>query len=103
MSHNILIPFYHTFIAVIDAKGHLVTLTECILNNDLSILLIIKLYIFITFAVCEVGYYETAAAGENTAPTCQACPAGSTTTATASSDISDCGKNANILIPIDWN
>ena len=41
--------------------------------NDLSILLIIKLYLFINFAVCEVGYYETAAAGENTAPTCQAC------------------------------
>ena len=57
-----------------------------------TILLIIKLYLFINFAVCEVGYYETAAAGENTAPTCQACPAGSTTTATPSSDISDCGK-----------
>ena len=47
MSHNIFIPFYYTLIAVIDnAKSHLVKLTECILNNNLSILLIIELHIY---------------------------------------------------------
>ena len=52
MSQNILIPFDHTFIAVIDnAKSLLVKLIECILNNNLSMLLIIKLYTSIIFAV----------------------------------------------------
>ena len=102
MSHTILIQFYHTFIPLTDnAKRHLVKLTECILNNNLSILLIIKLYTFYIFAVCEVGYYQTAPGSANAAPTCEACPVGSTTTATNSQDISTCGKNARIIIPID--
>ena len=61
------------------------------------------MYIFIIFAVCDMGYYQTAAGSANAAPTCQACPAGSTTTGTNSQDISTCGKNAIIIIPIDWH
>ena len=102
MSHNILILLYHTFIAVIDnPKNNLVKLTECILNINLSILLIIRLYIFIIFAVCDVGYYQTASGSEGGPPTCTACPGGSTTPGTNSQSISTCGKNARITIPID--
>ena len=47
MSHNILIPFYYTFISVINnAKSHLVKFAECIIDNNLSILLIIELHIY---------------------------------------------------------
>ena len=105
MSHNIFIPFDHAFLTVIDnAKGHLPKLTECILNNNLSIWMIIKLYTFIIFAVCGTGlvmdstnvcvcaaeYYETVAGTSSTAPTCAECPPGSTTDGATNS--SACGK-----------
>ena len=86
MSHVILIPFYYTFLAVIDyASSDLVKLIKCILNNDLSILLIIKLYTFIILpacgtglvldttnqvCVCAVDYYQTADGSDTAAPTC---------------------------------
>ena len=119
MSHNILIPFYHTFIAVIDnAKSQLAKLTECIWINNLSILLTIKLYTFIFFAVCGDGlemvttnevstcvcaadYYQTAAATDALPPQCTACPLGSTSPIN-SQQIAACGKNTRIFIPIDW-
>ena len=59
----------------------------------------IKLYMFIIFAVCQVGYYQTSTDGQSLV--CEACPAGSTTTATDSQGISDCGKNSRIIIPIN--
>ena len=82
----ILIPFYYTFLAVIDyASSDLVKLTKCILNNDLSIFLIIKLYTFIILpacgtglvldttnqvCVCAVDYYQTADGSDTAPPTC---------------------------------
>ena len=51
--------------------------------------------------VCALGYYQTASGSDTEPPTCQACPDGSTTTATDSQAISDCGKNETIIIPID--
>ena len=111
MSHNILIPFYHVFIEVTDnAKSKLVKLIECLLNNNLSILLIIDwhIYSFIILVscsseelfidanlgcVCGVGYYQTTSATTKDPPVCQACPAGSTTEGnTNSQDISACGN-----------
>ena len=80
----------------------------------MSILLIIKLYTFIIFAVCDAslglemdtnvcvcaaGYYQTAAGDTDNPPTCTTCPTGSTTTTPNSQSISTCGKNARI--PID--
>ena len=95
MSHVILIPFYYTFLAVIDyASSDLVKLTKCILNNDLSIFLMIKLYTFIIFlacgtglvldttnqvCVCAVDYYQTTDGSDTAPPTCAECPPGSTT------------------------
>ena len=121
MSYNILIPFYHTFIAVIgNVQNHLIKLIECIVNNNFSILLIIKLYTFIICAactdashvlettdgvstcVCAVGYYQTALGDADNPPTCTSCPYGTTTTATDSQDIHACGKNWRIIIPMDW-
>ena len=51
--------------------------------------------------ICAVGYYQTTAATATTALECTACPFGSTTTTINSQDISDCGNNERIIIPID--
>ena len=51
--------------------------------------------------VCAVGYYQTTAANTDHSPVCTACLPGSTTQTTNSQDLSDCGKNARIFIPID--
>ena len=51
--------------------------------------------------VCAAGYYQTAEGDADNPPTCQACPAGSTTTALNSQGIIDCGKNARIIIKTD--
>ena len=64
----------------------------------MSILLRIKFYTFIVFAVCGLGYYQTPTNDDSLV--CEACPAGSTTTQTDSQAISDCGKNAPNIIPI---
>ena len=112
MSHNILILLYYTYIAAIDnGNSNLVKQTQCSLNNSLSIWLMIKLYTFIIFAVCDIsiglemdgnecvcaaGYYETTAAVGDNPPGCTACPLGTTSTINSA-----CGKNARITIPID--
>ena len=98
-------------------SSHLVKLIECILNNSLSVFLIIKLYTFTIYAactdaslemdtatgacVCALNYYENTAGDANTAPVCTKCPPGSTTTSINSKAIGDCGKNARIISPID--
>ena len=81
---------------------------------------IIKLYTFITFAVCteantEVNaegdtcvcaedFYQTNTADVGEAPQCTACPLGSTTGgSTNSQDISACGKNGRRNISIHWH
>ena len=58
MSHKILIPFYYTFLAVIDyASSDLVKLTKCILNNDLSIFLIINCTHLLSYQLVELALY----------------------------------------------
>ena len=114
MSHNILIPFYHTCTAVMDnAQSHLRKLTEWKLNNNLSVLLIAKFYIFIIFAacgtglvmdttngasVCAVDFYQITAATNVDPPVCAPCLPGSTTEGQTSSDV--CSKYGKIIIPI---
>ena len=51
--------------------------------------------------ICAVGYYQTTAVNTDHPPVCAACLPGSTTQTTNSQDISDCGKNARIFLPID--
>ena len=72
-------------------QSHLGKFTECILNNNLSILLIIKLYTFFIFAVCNadlglemdttsdtcvcaVGYYQDCSSWLQVQPLLSALP-----------------------------
>ena len=52
--------------------------------------------------VCVADFYQTNAANAHDHPVCEPCPLGSTTEgSTDSQDITACGKNARIIIPID--